>query len=340
MVPCLARGLFFGLSVPYGLVTWLRNFAFDRGWFRVHRVNIPVISVGNITTGGVGKTPLVEWLARWLLDHGQTPVLVSRGYGGGGAPNDEALLLERNLPRVPHWQNPDRVASARGIVAEQAGSVIVLDDGFQHRRLARDIDLVLIDATDPFGNHHLLPRGFLRENLASLRRADGIIITRVELVEPSVLDSIINQIRQHNVTAPIATVEFTLSDWNCWTDSTETPEINQLSPSLAVCGIGNPEAFFSSLRSNGFNVVGQMVFADHHHFRESDLADIARHARSVSADVIVATLKDAVKIRKDDIEGIPFRWVGITPRFRTGQELIISLIKEKLFEQTGHPNKT
>ncbi len=149
----------------------VRNAGFDRGWKQIHHAAVPVVSVGNLTLGGTGKTPMVEWLARWYRRRGVRVAILSRGYGQTGGLNDEGRVLEENLPDVPHLQDPDRVALAGVATRELESELIVLDDGFQHRRLARDVDLVLLDALEPFGLGHLFPRGLLREPIRSLRRA-------------------------------------------------------------------------------------------------------------------------------------------------------------------------
>jgi tetraacyldisaccharide 4'-kinase len=165
---CAGLGL---ASTAYGLGVAVRNAAYDRGWKTAHHARVPVISIGNITLGGTGKTPMVEWLARWYRRRGVRVTLLSRGYGHEGGINDEGLVLEENLPDVPHLQDPDRVRLAEIAAVELEAELIVLDDGFQHRRLARDLDLVMLDALDPFGLRRLFPRGLLREPIRALRRA-------------------------------------------------------------------------------------------------------------------------------------------------------------------------
>ena len=150
-------------EVPYGLAMLWRNRRYDRDLARTHRVEVPVVSVGNLTLGGTGKTPMVEWIARHLRAQNVRVTLISRGYGAeAGAANDEALELEQKLPDVPHLQNPDRVAAARTAVDKLDCQLILLDDGFQHRRLGRDLDIVLLDALEPFGFGHVFPGGMLR----------------------------------------------------------------------------------------------------------------------------------------------------------------------------------
>jgi tetraacyldisaccharide 4'-kinase len=169
--PALERLGLRAASVPYELAVRLRNAAYERGWLPSERVPVPVVSVGNLTAGGTGKTPFVEYVARFYRNLNRRVAILSRGYGGASGCNDEARVLEQNLSDVPHLQGVDRVALARRAMSEWKSDVLVLDDGFQHRRLARDVEIVLIDATAPWGHGYLLPRGLLREPLSSLRRA-------------------------------------------------------------------------------------------------------------------------------------------------------------------------
>ena len=197
--PALARLGLTAASVPYGTAVRLRNRLFDAGWKARHRAAVPVVSVGNLTLGGTGKTPCVEYLARFYRDRGFRVAILSRGYGGGDAagtgPNDEALVLEENLPDVPHLQGADRVALAGVAVEELEADLLILDDGFQHRRLARDLDVVLLDATDPFGQGRLFPRGLLREPASSLRRADAVLVSRCDQVAESSVRELTNRAR-------------------------------------------------------------------------------------------------------------------------------------------------
>lgn len=167
-------------SWPYRLGVVFRNSAFDRGWKHTFTAAVPVISVGNLTLGGTGKTPCVEYIAQLLRNAGTRPVILSRGYGTEHGRNDEAMVLEENLPDVPHLQDPDRVALAMTAVEELDAEVLILDDGFQHRRLNRNLDIVLIDATRPLNRESMFPRGLLREPIRSLNRAHVLILTRCD----------------------------------------------------------------------------------------------------------------------------------------------------------------
>jgi tetraacyldisaccharide 4'-kinase len=176
----VTRGLLRVAEVPYTMAVGVRNRRFDRGHTEVHHVERPVVSVGNLTLGGTGKTPMVKWLARRMQSLGQRVAIVSRGYGStNGQSNDEAMELAAALPGVPHLQNRDRVAAARQAIQEFGPDLLLLDDGFQHRRLARDLDIVLLDSLEPFGFEHVFPRGTLREPLAGLDRAHAAGAVRI-----------------------------------------------------------------------------------------------------------------------------------------------------------------
>ena len=160
LLAAMARSGLCLAEIPYRWTVVLRNHGFDTGFRKIHQLKVPVISVGNLTLGGTGKTPTVAWLARYLREHRLRPAIVSRGYKGrSGAKNDEALELAEKLPGVPHIQNPDRWIAARSAIEQHAAQAILLDDGFQHRRLDRDLDLVLVDALEPFGFEQNIKKG-------------------------------------------------------------------------------------------------------------------------------------------------------------------------------------
>ena len=187
----MGRGVLWLLSLVYGLLARGRNFAFDSGFKKTHRADCPVISVGNLTTGGTGKTPVVAHLIHELSQAGVHAVLLSRGYKAVDEhANDEKLMLDQMCPGLIHLQNPDRVLSAQQAVNTHRADIIVLDDGFQHRRLARGLDIVLIDATCPWGHGFLLPRGLLREPRSGLRRASLVCVTRCDQVDAQTLTQV------------------------------------------------------------------------------------------------------------------------------------------------------
>jgi tetraacyldisaccharide 4'-kinase len=308
----LLRALTAGVEPIYRFGVLRRNRSFDRK-VGVVRVGRPVVSIGNITTGGTGKTPVVCWLARRLYAAGKRPVILTRGYRGKQGVSDEAELLRKALApldpstseqAVPVVVNADRVAAAEQTIASRAmTSLFILDDGFQHRRVARDFDLVLIDATRPFGFDRLLPRGQLREPRASLGRADAILLTRVDLVAAEQLEHIEGQIRDHT-SAPIFRCSHQIDMVVKGTDrpsARESIEMIAGKPVYAFCGLGNPQAFFESLRRSQARLVGTRAFADHHPYSEEDLKQIRKEAEIAGAERIMTTAKDAAKLQADDI---------------------------------------
>jgi tetraacyldisaccharide 4'-kinase len=307
---------------PYTLAVRWRNYGYDRGHISVARAEVPVISVGNLTLGGTGKTPLVAWIARWLRARGLRVTVISRGYGAEqGARNDEALELEQKLPDVPHLQNPDRVVAARTAIEEFECQVILLDDGFQHRRLARDLDIVLIDALEPFGFDHVFPRGMLREPVSSLRRADVIALSRADMVTGE-RRSQLRARAEHHATA--TWIEMRHAPERLLAASGRGRPCNSLAGQriAAFCGIGNPAGFRHTLGECGYDVAALREFADHHAYTHDDVESLGRWAREQKAAALVCTHKDLVKLGVDDIQGVPLWAVEIGLEILAGQQAL------------------
>ena len=330
----LARAGLQLLAIPYGIVIYCRNQRFDKQSSASTGISIPVISVGNITTGGTGKTPLVEFIARYLRQQQIRVTIVSRGYGSQeGKPNDEALELERKLPNVPHLQNPDRVAAARMAIAEFEAQLILLDDAFQHRRIKRDLDIVLIDATCPFGYGHLLPRGLLREPLRNLKRADLIAITRVDQISTEQCQKLEKQIQRFNASADI--VSFSHAITGIENNSGTQQGLSHISGKrvVAFCGIGNPQVFQDLLVQQDLHVVHFESFADHHDYQRKDIQRLVKLAETHQTTTFICTHKDLVKIQVDHL-GVAELWalsVALTPtcgahEFTSALDTIITTI--------------
>lgn len=298
------RTLLRGAEVGYAAAMRWRNRRYDRGGINVERLSVPVISVGNITLGGTGKTPMVEWLARWYRARDVRVVLLSRGYGAeAGAVNDEALELEQRLPDVPHVQNRDRVAGAKMAIEEFESQLVILDDGFQHRRLGRDLDIVLIDALEPFGFEHVFPRGTLREPLCGLSRADVIALSRADAIDAEARKSIESRIRRY---APRATwIEVTHRPVGLINSEGRQEPLTIIAGKrvAAFCGIGNPAGFRHTLASCGAEIVAIREFPDHHAFMREDVEQLAAWVQSLSVDAVVCTAKDLVKLWMEWIGG-------------------------------------
>ncbi len=262
------------LSWAYGAAVRARNRRYDRPG-AAHRATIPVLCVGNLTAGGTGKTPMVAWLVRRLQAAGRRPCIVTRGYGGragrgpllvssGGGPlagsdvaGDEPVLLARALPGAIVLAGSDRVAAAAAAAAEGA-DVVVLDDGFQHRRLARDLDLVLLDGTAPFGNGRLLPAGPLREPLDGLARASAVLVTRCR-PDANVATVAAAAAREAPGLQVLRTGHRRAGFVSAEGEPAEKPV-----RALAFCGIGNPIPFLRDLEEEGVEVASARVFPDHH----------------------------------------------------------------------------
>ncbi|MFM7151798.1 MAG: tetraacyldisaccharide 4'-kinase [Gemmataceae bacterium] len=329
----LARGALWVGSWAYGMGVFLRNKAFQSGWLKSFPAAVPVVSVGNLTVGGTGKTPMVEFVARFYRSRDFIAAILSRGYGAPEGSNDEALVLEENLPDVPHLQGPDRVLLAQTAVEELESEILVLDDGFQHRRLRRDLDLVLIDATDPWGGGYLLPRGLLREPVSSLKRAHGVVLTRCDQVSPEVVAGIRKRIASIAADLPIAEAAHQPLHLANASGAREALDVLRGRKVSAFCGLGNPQAFRRTLDDLGCDVLRFHVYPDHHPYHRSDVEDLQEHARTLPDDALVLTThKDLVKLRLDSLADRPLWAVRIGLGFRSGQADM-----ERLLERVVNP---
>lgn len=316
----ILRGAFAAAEVGYRAGVAWRNRGFDNGTREVERVSAPVLSVGNLTLGGTGKTPMVEWLAKWFRRQDVRPAIVSRGYGAGASGvNDEALVLEANLPDVPHIQDPYRAAAARVAIEELASQLILLDDGFQHRRLHRDFDLVLLDALEPFGFGRLFPRGTLREPAANLRRAQAVGLSRADLISPAEREEIRAQAMRQAPHAAWFEVTHQPCDLHD-ADQTVRP-LAELADRrvLAFCGLGNPEGFKRTLASLGCEPAAFIEFPDHHRYTRDDVLSLEQSAAEHRAEWVVCTQKDLVKLSLPTLGGRPLLALRITTQFLAGQ---------------------
>jgi len=295
------------LEQPYSLFMLLRNWRFDAGYGVRHLPRL-VISIGNITAGGTGKTPVVHWLCDQLICQGRHPAILMRGYKGTRQRcADEQVMLRSLLDDSAaidpgRWRaivhaDPDRIRGGNAVLVDH-GEVdcFVLDDGFQHRRLFRDFDLVLIDAVNPFGYGHVHPRGLLREPLAGLRRASAFLLTRYSQADPTARDRIIRILSRFNSTAPIYRAD------HVHTGLRDAEGVFHPLPDLAgrryfvFCGLGNPHGFQQQIRSLPGQATGHRFFPDHHAYTAGDLATVDWIASSLGADLLLTTAKDWAKL--------------------------------------------
>ncbi len=294
-----------------------RNWCYDRGLLRSTKAPLPVISVGNLSVGGTGKSPLVAWLARNLRQRNVRVAVLSRGYGQlDNGQNDEALELELQLPDVPHLQHWDRIASAKLAADELDMEVLLLDDGFQHRRLARDLEIVLLDASEPPEVRWMLPGGLLREPFSSLVRADVVVLSRAARANPAAYAKLLQQVKRHAPQAAVLAANHRPA--NLWNASGEVLEPARLSGQsvLAFCAIGHPSSFFASLEELGAHILDRRTWPDHHPFTADDIASLAHWTQQYpAAKRVVCTMKDWVKIQSETIGELPLSALRIEMQF-------------------------
>lgn len=285
---------------PIGLlwcgVAAARNAGYDRGLLRARKVAATVVSVGNLTVGGTGKTPTVAWLCELARARGRQPGVLARGYGRapGAKLNDEGAMLQRQLPWLLQEQDPDRVAGGERLASMRA-DYIVLDDGFQHRRLHRDLDLVCLDAARPFGNGMCLPAGDLREARRGLRRAGIVFLTRCSAVDPRALVERVARVRE----LAGRKVQVFLTD-HAPVEVVAQPEglalpLRDLRGRRCVLlsGIARPASFRATMEALGADVVGEFRHRDHHRFTADEVAAAARAAAAADAWLVTTEKDDA-----------------------------------------------
>ncbi len=312
----MLRALFWPTALAFEGLAVLRARLYEQGVLRQRRLAGRVVSVGNLTAGGTGKTPMVLWLAERLLAEGKHVAILTRGYRGAGPLethgallSDEVALLRARLgAKVQFGIGADRYA--RGRMLERHGvEWFVLDDGFQHLQLARDVDIVLVDATDPFGGGHVLPVGRLREPRSALARADVVVITRSE--HAPAIEAMVRRYTQ----APIFYAQTQLTALFVLAASSEQPEFAASDwrelRFFAFCGIGNPRAFFDDLRRWGIRLLGTAAYRDHYRYSQRDAEELERRAVAASADALLSTEKDVFNLRQVRFKARPVYYCQI-----------------------------
>ncbi len=317
VVSTLIRILLMPLSWFYRAVIWIRNYCWTSGIFKQKRLSCTVISVGNIVVGGTGKTPAVAAIAKLLQNEGFQVAVLLRGYRRHSSEEitvvsngedllcsreesgDEADMLARQLPNIPIIVGKQRYLTGKAAIDRFKSNVLILDDGFQHRQLARDVDILTIDATQPYGTGALLPIGTLREPISALQRADIILLTRTDAVDTNIakLKAELNRLAPNT---PILESKHqpTSLYWLNYTDKHTKMPIENLTNKrlLAVCGIGNPDAFVATLGQYHPEAVELYAFPDHHVYTESDLQKIQYQMQLCGAEWVVTTQKDEQKL--------------------------------------------
>lgn len=300
--------ILYSFSKIYGFVIKTRIFFYRKGILKCVRLPVPVISIGNITVGGTGKTPAVEYIARYLQAKGKRVAILSRGYAAvirqedrfsdKSVCNDEYLLFKENIPDIPNILNKDRMKGGLEAINRFQAECLLLDDGFQHIRLARDLNIMIVDALEPFGHEQVIPRGLLREPLEGIKRADMIMLSHADQCGHGKITDIKNRLRE--IASGIPVTE-TIHKPVCLESvmGSEKLDIDCLRGKrvFAFCGVGNPASFRKSLENLGAELAGFRIFPDHHVYTLSELQELNASAKSIKPDAIVITQKDRVKIR-------------------------------------------
>jgi tetraacyldisaccharide 4'-kinase len=320
----------------------LRQAGYRRGWFKIRRLARPVVSVGNLTVGGTGKTPLVVCVANILQRRGWKPSILTRGYGrrskaemivvppGAGRRakaqeiGDEPALLARLLPEVPLIICADRYRGGQAVEERFPVDVHILDDGFQHLALARDVDLVALDATQTLSDGNLLPAGRQREPLSALRRAQIVVLTRSDSADPQCLEELVLKVHP---AARVFRSRTELIGWaDAWSGDAVSIEGIRAQKVTAFCGIGNPWPFFADVRRWGFTLVAEDAFPDHHVYTGGEIQQLVARARQKGAAALLTTQKDAVKFAADWAPQLPILACEIEAQILDGGEFERTLL--------------
>lgn len=354
-------------SFIYGLGVRVKLGLYSCGIKKQHKLDCTVISLGNITVGGTGKTPTAQQLAMIIRDMGYKVVILNRGYRAGwkgdiglvsdgkkifmsaNEAGDEAYLLAKNLPGVPVVVGKDRAVTGEYAVKQLKADVVILDDGYQHWKLARDLDIVLIDTLNVFGNNFLLPRGTLREPLANLERAHAYLLTKVDQSSHNARNNIRNILARYNCIAPVvesihnprAFIE--IEDWykkglRCTKINLEVVRGKRV---MAFSAIGNPSSFEQTVADTGASAVEPVRFPDHHSYTMAEMQDVMQKAVDQGACALITTEKDAVKIPAEFIHSdrpLPMYILSIELDFVDGMEDLMLLIKKALKPQPNFNN--
>ena len=357
----LIMTVFYVFSLIYGQLVNLKLSMYHIGWFKKERLTCFVISLGNVTVGGTGKTPTAQHLAREIRDMGYRVAILNRGYrakwrGAVGivsdghalkmdaeTAGDEAFMLAKHLPNVPVLIGPERAVTGRYAIEHFGAQVAILDDGYQHWQLERDMDILLVDAVNVFGNGYLLPRGTLREPLSHIDRADVCLMTKVDQAAPGAIEYIWETFRSYNqdglilesIHQPRQFVR--LADWYEDIAAGGVP-VTELKGKkvLAVSAIGDPASFEQTLADLGIEIVESMRYPDHHDYGEKDMAEVLYRAETLGVEAIIITEKDAVKVPGDVVRAkwrIPMYVISVEVTFQKGQEAFFSTLKDALAEK-------
>ncbi len=333
--PIVTAGLS-GLSLGYRAALRIRDAAYRLRVLRTGRLACPVISIGNITLGGSGKTPVAELAAMTLVELGSRPAVVSRGYGrdtrgvhvvsdrdairlAARDAGDEPRLLAERLPGVPVVVGENRLAAGRVALERCGATALVLDDGFQHRTVAKDLEVLVVNGRAPWGNRFLFPRGMLREPLAALGRADMVVVTNP--AGSADVDAVTGEVRRHNQRAPVLTAAYEVIEaYDLDSGRRFSAEALSGRRLLAFAGLGTPRGFADTLAGAGVRTPGLIEFPDHHWYAPDDVQSLARQAVAVGADGLITTEKDAMRLRGLPAPDVPLWVLAVRLRLTAGAD--------------------
>ena len=273
---------------------------YEGGFLRRYQLGRPVVSVGNLTVGGTGKTPMVMWLAEKFLAEGKRVAILSRGYRGTNGTSDEIELMRSRLQgRVSFGVGKNRFAEGRRLESQHPIDIFLLDDGFQHVRLARDLDIVMLDGSRKLKEQWLLPAGMLREPISACRRADIFVVTR-KTERPDIVAGDAHKFL-------IFYAQTRLLGFRRHGADSSLQYVSELGPGpfYAFCGVGNPEAFFADLSRWRVMVAGKSIFRDHHRYTTADLRGLQQAAEKAGAVGFITTEKDAANLQLEIAGPLP-----------------------------------
>jgi len=323
------------LSWLYGLIVRARVRAYAKGQLRQQRLRAAVVSVGNLTVGGVGKTPMVLWLAEKFLGRGKRVAVLSRGYRGAQGTSDEVELLRARLgSRATVAVGANRFAVGAALEQRQAVDIFLLDDGFQHLQLERDVDILLMDASRSPAAERLLPAGLLREPLSAMSRADILVFTRAET--PGVGASLAQLSEYPVFAATTKLLGFRALRGDRHASLLDARQVGA-GPFFAFCGIGNPLQFFRDLESWQLAISGQRAFPDHHRYTAANAAAIERAAEQSGAHALLTTEKDAANLAGIALQKFPV-FVAVIDMEVSQPEDFLALIEAKIAQRSGVPS--
>jgi tetraacyldisaccharide 4'-kinase len=328
-LPPMLRLLLWPLSVVYGLLVGIRARLYASGKLPQRRLKKPVISVGNLTVGGTGKTPMVMWLATRFLAEGKRVGILSRGYKGNGQTSDEIELMRARLgERVLFGVGKDRFKQGQQL--EEKVDLLLLDDGYQHLQLARDVNLLLMDAARPLGKEMLLPAGRLRERLPAMNRADALIFTRTQNLPGT--EEAIEKLEEY----PVFSAATRLVGFRRLRESVPVFKAEEMAegPYYAFCGIGNARAFFQNLQSWGMTIEEKAEFADHHKYDERDARELVAAAKQAGARGLLTTEKDEQNLRGTAFGEFPV-YVAVIDLEIAKAEKLLEYIHERIETRTA-----